>query len=157
MQGLLFDGRIAEDYKLATGTWVSVGPLRARFIDHFAPYVRDVVLAGPDRDFLGALVFPEFEACRALAGLGADATPAAIAADAKVRATFAQLLAKLAKTSTGSSMHIERAILMTEPPSMDKSEMTDKGSINQRAVLANRAGLVEQLYAAPVPAAVIGL
>ena len=157
LKGLLFDGRIAEDYKLATGTWVSVGPLRARFVDYFAPYVRDVVLAGPDRDFIGALVFPEFEACRALAGLGADATPAEIVADAKVRATFAERLAKLAKTSTGSSMHIERAVLMTAPPSMDKSEMTDKGSINQRAVLANRAGLVDALYAEPLAEAVIGL
>jgi len=156
LQGLLFDGRIAEDYKLATGTWVSVGPLRGRFIDHFAPYVRDVVLTGADRDFIGALVFPELEACRKLAGLPAEAAPPAILAHAKVRSTFAQLLAKLATTSTGSSMHIERAMLMAEPPSMDKSEMTDKGSINQRAVLLNRAALVEQLYAEPVPEAVIG-
>jgi feruloyl-CoA synthase len=157
LQGLLFDGRIAEDYKLATGTWVSVGPLRGRLIDHFAPYVRDVVLTGADRDFIGALVFPELEACRKLAGLPADTAPAAILAHAKVRSTFAQLLAKLKATSTGSSMHIERALLMAEPPSMDKSEMTDKGSINQRAVLANRAALVEQLYAEPVPVEVIGL
>ena len=70
LKGLLFDGRIAEDFKLATGTWASVGPLRARFIDHFAPYVRDVVLAGPDRDDIAALVFPDIEACRKLAGLG---------------------------------------------------------------------------------------
>src|SRR5690606_16839440 len=71
-KGLLFDGRIAEDFKLSTGTWVSVGPLRARFIDHFAPCVRDVVFTAPDRDYIGALVFPDIEACRALAGLGPD-------------------------------------------------------------------------------------
>ena len=76
-KGLLFDGRIAEDFKLSTGTWVSVGPLRARFIDHFAPYVRDVVFAGPDRDDIVALVFPDVEACRKLSGLAADAAPAA--------------------------------------------------------------------------------
>ena len=156
-KGLLFDGRIAEDYKLSTGTWVSVGPLRARFIDHFAPYVRDVVLAGPDRDHIGALVFPDIEACRKLAGLGPEATPERIVADAKVRAKFAELLAGLATQSQGSSMRVVRLILMAEPPSMDKGEMTDKGSINQRSVLANRADLVELLYAEPVPEAVISL
>ncbi len=83
-QGLLFDGRIAEDYKLSTGTWVSVGPLRARFIDHFAPYVRDVVFAGPDRDDIVALVFPDIEACRKLAPEpAADAAPAAVLDDAR--------------------------------------------------------------------------
>ena len=85
-KGLLFDGRIAEDYKLSTGTWVSVGPLRARFIDHFAPYVRDVVFAGPDRDDIAVLVFPDIEACRKLAaGLAADAAPAAVLDDVRVR------------------------------------------------------------------------
>ena len=156
-KGLLFDGRIAEDYKLSTGTWVSVGPLRARFVDHFAPYVRDVVFAGPDRDHIGALVFPDIEACRALAGLGPDAAPAAILADDKVRAKFAELMAALAAQNQGSSTRVVRLIPMAEPPSMDKGEMTDKGSINQRSVLANRAALVEQLYAEPVPAAVIAL
>ncbi len=96
LKGLLFDGRIAEDFKLATGTWASVGPLRARFIDAFAPYVRDVVLAGPDRDDIAALVFPDIEACRKLAGLGADAKPDAIVTDPEVRATFTELLTKLA-------------------------------------------------------------
>jgi feruloyl-CoA synthase len=156
-KGLLFDGRIAEDFKLSTGTWVSVGPLRGQFIDHFAPYVRDVVFAAPDRDYIGALVFPDIEACRKLARLGADATPDAILADAKVRATFAEQLAALALQSKGSSTRTERMILMAEPPSMDKGEMTDKGSINQRAVLKNRAELAELLYAEPVPDVVISL
>ena len=157
LKGLLFDGRIAEDFKLSTGTWVSVGPLRARFIDHFAPYVRDVVFAAPDRDFIGALVFPDVEACRKLAALGPEATPAQIVADAKVRGTFAELLKKLAAMSPGSSTRVERLVLMAEPPSMDKSEATDKGSINQRAVLKNRAALAETLYAAPPAATVISL
>jgi feruloyl-CoA synthase len=154
-QGLLFDGRIAEDYKLSTGTWVSVGPLRSRFIDHCAPYVRDVVFAGADRDANGVLVFPDVAACRKLAGLDADATPAAIISSLKVRETFKSLLQSLAATSPGSSTRIERAILMAEPPSMDKAEMTDKGSINQRAVLRNRAALVDELYATPLSSAVI--
>ncbi len=156
-KGLLFDGRLAEDYKLSTGTWVSVGPLRARFVDHFAPHVRDVVLTGPDRDYVAALVFPDIEACRALAGLGPDATPDAIVADKRVRAKFAELLAELAVQSKGSSTRVVRLALMAEPPSMDKGEMTDKGSINQRAVLGNRAALVEQLYIEPVPNSVIAL
>ncbi|MFA6264446.1 MAG: feruloyl-CoA synthase [Pseudolabrys sp.] len=154
-KGLLFDGRIAEDYKLSTGTWVSVGPLRGRFIDHFAPYVRDVVLAGADRDFIAALVFPDIEACRKLAELGADAAPSAIVEAAAVRALFAERLTSLAAEAKGSSARVERIILMAEPPSMDKGEATDKGSINQRAVLTTRAALVNQLYAdAPSPAVV---
>ena len=131
--------------------------MRARFIDHFAPYVRDVVLAGADRDDIAVLVFPDVEACRKLAGLGAEATPAAIAASPKVRDKFKSLLQSLAAISPGSSTRIERAILMAEPPSMDKGEMTDKGSINQRSVLKNRAALVEALYADPLPADVIAL
>ena len=155
-RGFLFDGRIAEDYKLSTGTWVSVGPLRARFIDHFAPYVRDVVFAGPDRDDIVALVFPDIEACRKLAPEhAADAAPAAVLDDARLRAKFTSLLQALAASSPGSSTRVVRAILMAEPPSMDKGEMTDKGSINQRAVLKNRAALVDELYATPLSLRVI--
>jgi len=156
-KGLLFDGRIAEDFKLSTGTWVSVGPLRARFIDHFAPYVRDVVFAGADRDFIVALVFPDIEACRKLGGLGADATPADIVGAPRVRQKFAEQLKKLAVLSQGSSTRVARAILMAELPSMDKSEMTDKGSINQRAVLRNRATLVDELYGTPLSSRVIAV
>jgi feruloyl-CoA synthase len=154
-KGLLFDGRIAEDYKLSTGTWVSVGPLRAQFIDHFAPYVRDVVFGGANRDDIAALVFPDIEACRKLAGLAADASPATVAAAPKVRAKFQSLLQSLAAISRGSSTRVARALLMAEPPSMDKGEMTDKGSINQRSVLKNRAALADSLYADPLPAEVI--
>ncbi|MBS0248569.1 MAG: feruloyl-CoA synthase [Proteobacteria bacterium] len=150
-KGLIFDGRIAEDYKLSTGTWVSVGPLRGRFVDHFAPYVRDVVLAGADRDFIGALVFPDIEACRKLAGLSADATPAEIVAAPTVRLLFAERLFTMAAEAKGSSTRVERLILMAEPPSLDKGEATDKGSLNQRAVLASRAALVEELYADTPP------
>ncbi len=146
-KGLLFDGRLAEDFKLATGTWVSVGPLRAAFIAHFAPLVRDVVLAGADRDHVAALVFPDLEACRDLAPDHAAEVPAAVVlADPRVVREFARLLNSLAGISTGTSNRINRAMLLAEPPSLDIGEMTDKGSINQRAVLAHRAGLVDELY-----------
>jgi feruloyl-CoA synthase len=155
-KGLLFDGRIAEDYKLSTGTWTSVGPLRARFIDHFAPYVRDVVFAGPDRDHNAALVFPDIESCRKLApGLAPDTAPVDVLESAPVRAKFFSLLQALAAASQSTSTRVARAILMAEPPSLDKGEMTDKGSINQRAVLKNRAALVDELYASPVSSRII--
>jgi feruloyl-CoA synthase len=147
-KGVLFDGRIAEDFKLSTGTWVSTGRLRARMIDVFAPYVRDVVLAGPDRDDLGALIFPDIEACRALAG-GATGDAAAIVSDPRVRKEFQDRLAVLAREATGSSNRVARIALMAEPPSMDAGEATDKGSINQRNVLKHRAALVDALYAEP--------
>ena len=122
-KGLLFRGRISEDFKLATGTWVHVGPLRAAFIEHFAPLVRDVVIAGEGRSEVGALMF--------LAS----------------QASNVELLERL-KTlpSTGSSNRIARAMVLEEPPSLDAGEMTDKGTINQRAVLKRRAALVERLY-----------
>jgi feruloyl-CoA synthase len=145
--GLLFDGRIAEDFKLATGTWVNVGPLRARLLAQLEPYARDVVIAGGDRGEIGALIFPNLDACRALAAGAADVT-----ADARVLDELRARLDAFARLSTGSSNRVARAILMSEPPSLDAGEMTDKGSINQRAVLTRRADLVAELYA-PAPSA----
>ncbi|MGE5793181.1 MAG: feruloyl-CoA synthase [Bacteroidota bacterium] len=147
-KGLVFDGRVAEDFKLATGTWVSVGPLRAKFIAAGAPYVQDVVLTGLNRDWLGALVFPRLDECRALApDLAAGASAADVLAQPAVRAKFQALLDAFAREATGSSTRIARTILLDAPPSIDASEITDKGSINQRAVLKNRAALVDELYA----------
>jgi feruloyl-CoA synthase len=153
IRGLLFDGRLAEDFKLATGTWVSVGPLRAAFIAHFAPWVRDVVLAGADRDEVTGLVFPDLDACRKLApDLAAETSARALLADPRVVAAFRRLLDTFFAAASGTSGRITRAILLAEPPSLDIGETTDKGSINQRAVLAHRAHLVEELYAeAPPP------
>ena len=151
-KGLLFDGRLNEDFKLANGTWVSVGPLRARFLGHFAPLVRDVVIAGHDRDFLAALIFPDFDACAALRVDGtASATLGAILRNDAVRAEFQSRLESFAAESTGSSNRIVRAILCEEPPSLDAGEITDKGSFNQRNVLDRRAALVEQMYLAGPP------
>ncbi|HWK43710.1 MAG TPA: feruloyl-CoA synthase [Stellaceae bacterium] len=142
-QGFQFDGRIAEDFKLATGTWVSVGPLRARFISHFAPYVRDVVIAGLNRDAVTALIFADAVACRPLC----TDPGCALSTDAGLRAEFARLLTSFAGAGTGSSTRIVRAMLVDDLPSIDAGEITDKGSINQRAVLAHRAALVDELYA----------
>ena len=156
-KGLLFDGRLAEDFKLASGTWVSVGALRAQFVDHYAPYVRDAVIAGADRDDLAVLAFPDVEACRKLAELAADAPVAAVLADATLHEEFRNRLQSLARGSTGGSTRICRMLLMAEPPSLDAGEATDKGSLNQRAVLARRAALVEELYAAKPSANVIAV
>jgi feruloyl-CoA synthase len=153
--GFVFDGRVAEDFKLATGTWVSVGPLRLRFIAHCAPYVSDLVVAGHDRDDAAALVVPNLPECRTLAGLDDAASDADILAHPKVRASFAALLQAFNAKAGGSSNRLARVLLMDDPPSLDSGELTDKGSINQRAVLALRAGLVEELYAAPPSARTI--
>ena len=157
-EGLLFDGRVAEDFKLSTGTWVSVGPLRARFLAHFEPYVRDVVIAGGDREEIAVLIFPHVDICRELTkGLPADAKPADVLGHPEVIKEFRARLNSFAKTSTGSSNRVCRAILLQELPSLDAGEMTDKGSINQRAVLSRRAGLVEELYAKEPSANVIAI
>jgi feruloyl-CoA synthase len=145
--GLMFDGRIAEDFKLSSGTFVSVGPLRARVISAGAPYIQDVVVAGIDRDSIGLLVFPRLDQCLALSGLGAEADAAAILSSAAVRRHFQQLLAQLNAKATGSASRIERILLLEEAPSVAAGEQTDKGSINQRVVLSRRAALVEALYA----------
>jgi len=146
-RGFIFDGRVAEDFKLATGTWVSVGPLRAKFVAHCAPYVTDVVVAGHDRDDAAALVVPNIPACRELAGLDGAAGDADVLSHPNVRMRFADLLKAFNKAAGGSSGRFARIILMDDPPSLDTGELTDKGSINQRAVLMHRADLVEELYA----------
>jgi feruloyl-CoA synthase len=156
-KGLLFDGRIAEDFKLATGTWVSVGPLRARFLSHFAPYAKDVVIAGADRDDIRVLVFPDLEACRQLAPDLAQASTAGLVNEPRVRDEFKRRLAAFAAAATGSSNRVVAAILLADLPSLDAGEITDKGSINQRAVLRCRAHLLADLYAKPTPPQVIAV
>jgi len=147
-RGFIFDGRVAEDFKLATGTWVSVGPLRAKFVAHCAPYVTDVVVAGHDRDDAAALVIPNVMACRELAdALDGEAGSPEILACERVRTKFARLLQTFNETAGGSSGRFARLILIDNPPSLDTGEMTDKGSVNQRAVLTRRAALVDELYA----------
>ena len=155
-RGLMFDGRIAEDFKLDSGSWVSVGPLRGKLIADGAPYVQDVVLAGHDRREVGALILPHVDSCRKLCpDLPPGATQAQIAAHTAVRAFVQLLLDGHSRESTGGTTRIARAMVLAEPPSIDLGEVTDKGSINQHAVLQARAALVEQLYADPPPPQVI--
>ena len=143
--GLKFDGRIAEDFKLATGTFVSVGPLRAKIIAAGAPYIQDVVLTGINLKEVGAMVFPT-PAVRALSGMAADAPLADVLSSEPVLAHFQKVLNELAKTATGSANRIARMCLLSEPPTIDKGEITDKGSINQRAVLSHRSDTVAALH-----------
>jgi feruloyl-CoA synthase len=152
--GFDFDGRIAEDFKLASGTWVSVGPLRARFVAACAPLVRDVVVVGINRDELSALVVLDLDGCRLIDPNLAPNDIASAAADPLVRAAFRERLEKFLATATGSSTRITRAVLLDTPLSIDRGEVTDKGSINQRAVLEHRAALIETIYA-PMPSAQI--
>ncbi len=154
-RGFMFDGRIAEDFKLATGTFVSVGPLRAKIIAAGDPCVQDVVIAGIDRNEIGILIFPRLDACRAFAGAAPDAPAAQVLAEAPVREFFQRLVDDLHASGTGSATRVARAVVLVEPPSIDRGEITDKGSINQRAVLTQRAALVEQLYAGSLPGIVL--
>jgi feruloyl-CoA synthase len=153
--GLDFDGRIAEDFKLASGTWVSVGPLRARFIAACAPLVRDVVIAGINRDEIAALVVLDLDGCRLVNPALPSSDIAACARDGQVRNVFGQKFAAFQSTATGSSTRVTRALLLDTPLSIDRGEVTDKGSINQRAVLDHRSEFVEMLYSSQPAADVI--
>ncbi|BCH34530.1 feruloyl-CoA synthase [Mesorhizobium sp. L-8-10] len=145
-KGYVFDGRINEDFKLSSGTWVSVGPLRADLVSRFAPFARDVIVAGLNRDDITLLIFPDFQALAPVApGLSGEA----LLADQRVRAVFREKLAAAAKAATGSSNRAARALLLAAPPDIDRGELTDKGTISQMAVLANRCDLVEELYSKP--------
>jgi feruloyl-CoA synthase len=150
--GFDFDGRIAEDFKLASGTWVSVGPLRARFVAACAPLVRDVVIAGINRDEVSALVILDLDGCRHVNPALPPDDLAAAASDSVIRTSFRERLIGFLATSTGSSTRITRAALIDTPLSIDRGEVTDKGSINQRAVLDHRSHLIDELYS-PTPAA----
>ena len=144
--GLKFDGRIAEDFKLATGTFVSVGPLRAKIIAAGAPYVQDAVITGLNRNEVGALLFPRPEIRKLAPHLAADTPLKEVLESAAVQDRFQDVLDELAKTATGSANRVARLHLMHEPPSIDKGEVTDKGSINQRAVLKHRDALVQAFH-----------
>jgi feruloyl-CoA synthase len=155
-KGLMFNGRLAEDFKLSTGTWVSVGPLRSKILMQAAGLAQDVVIAGHDRDFAAAMVFPNLARCRELAGITSPDVPASeVLRHPAVVSRFQTVFNELARQATGSSTFVSRAALLDVPPSLDAREVTDKGSINQRAVLRNRAALVDDLYSTPPPAHVI--
>ncbi len=144
-QGLAFDGRMAEDFKLATGTFVSVGPLRGRIIAAGAPYIQDAVITGLNMKEIGAMVFPT-SAVRGLSGLPAEASMHDVLEHPKVLAHFQTVVDQLALSATGSASRVARLCLLADPPTIDRGEVTDKGSINQRAVLTHRADTVARLH-----------
>ncbi len=147
-EGLVFDGRTAEDFKLSTGTWVSAGKLRVDALAFTNGLLQDALVAGLDRDYIGILGFPNLAACRSVAGepgLGVED----VVRHPAVLERLAEGLRAHNKDNPGSSTRIERALLMIEPPSVDAGELTDKGYINQSVSLGRRAALVEKLYATP--------
>jgi feruloyl-CoA synthase len=141
-QGLVFDGRVTEDFKLDSGTWVSVGTLRPDIVAACSPYVFDAVITGQDRPFAAALIWPSPAGFAALVQDGEPGTPIE-----KLYAKVTAALERFNATAGGSSRRIGRFLIMTEPPSIDAGEITDKGYVNQRAVITHRANLVEALYA----------
>jgi len=154
--GMVFDGRISEDFKLASGTWVSTGPLRLSLLGALAPLALDVVIAGLNQDYVSVLIVPDTRACAQ--SVGAEELPAEqLLSSPKLRRRIAAALRGHAQRNRGTSRHAERAILLTEPLSVDLGEVTDKGSVNQRAVLTRRASLVDDLYSEPPPGHVIRL
>lgn len=146
-KGLVFDGRVTEDFKLDSGTWVSVGTLRPDLVAACSPYVLDIVVAGQDKPFAGALIWP---APAGLATLGEDPLP-------KLTAILKDRLSAFNATAGGSSRRVGRFVVMTEPPSIDAGEITDKGYVNQRATLERRHALVDGLYANPPAPGVVSL
>jgi feruloyl-CoA synthase len=144
-RGLFFDGRVAEDFKLNSGTWVSVGTLRVAGIAALAPLAQDIVVAGHGGDEVRFLLFPNIGACRSCAGLDDDASVDQVIGHAKVRSAIAEGLAKLKAQGGASSTFATRAILLAEPASVDGGEITDKGYINQHAVLTRRAAALAKL------------
>lgn len=144
--GFEFDGRLAENFKLATGTWVAVGALRAGLVNDMGGLVSDAVIAGEQRADLRALLVPNWDRLRDLAGLGADAAPEKVAAQPAVRAELSRRLALHAAAAGGSASRVVAVLVLTDPLSFDRGEVTDKGSVNQRAVLRERAALAEALW-----------
>ena len=155
-KGLLFDGRIAENFKLSSGTWVHVGDLRVAAIAACAPVIQDAVVTGHDRDEIGLLVFPSVAACRRLASGVAESTPVE---DLVVHPDVLDVVGSGLRThneaNPSGSRRIGRALLMAAPPSIDANEITDKGDVNQRAVLNDRPDLVERLYGGRGPDVVV--
>ncbi|WP_417228056.1 feruloyl-CoA synthase [Amphritea sp.] len=157
-RGFHFDGRVSEDFKLDTGTWVSVGTLKAHMIHEFAPYIQDVVIVGRDRGFISALVFPDIEHCRHLIDIEeGELSQEQIVNHAAVRQVFQEHLTAMAEKSTGSSTRIKSLVLQSRPADIDAHEMTDKGSLNSNAVISHRADIVADIYSASPSSQVISL
>jgi len=145
-KGLVFDGRIAEDFKLSTGTWVNVGVMKTKIISSGSPIIQDVVIAGLDQDYIGLILFLNLDACQKLIGSAENIAPNQLYEHNVIQQFLENWMNEFNQQATGSSNRIGKIIVAQEPPSIDKGEITDKGSLNQRAVLSNRKALVSQLF-----------
>jgi feruloyl-CoA synthase len=155
-QGLRFGRRIAENFKLSSGTWVHAGPLRSTALAAFSPLVLDLVVAGSGENLVGALLFPDLAACRAFdPALAAGAPASEVVASPRVQAAFQQRLDALAAGATGSSNRVVRIVVETEPATLDSGEMTAKGTLSPVVVLRRRAAAVAELFANPQPVRVL--
>jgi feruloyl-CoA synthase len=143
-QGLVFDGRVTEDFKLDSGTWVSVGTLRAHAVAAASPLVFDCVVCGQDKPFVALLAWPNMQAAIQFTGKN---NIGEVLADPKLRDAIRDKFVAHNKAQTGTSSRVKRVLLMAEPPSVDGHEITDKGYVNQRATLERRKALVDKLYA----------
>jgi feruloyl-CoA synthase len=156
-EGLIFAGRVAEDFKLTTGTFVHVGSLRVAALAAASPILQDALVTGQDRPYVGLLGWPNLEGCRQMLGRPL-VTLEDLVEDPMLLGHLRERLRAHNKTvGMASSMRIERVLLMSDPPSMDGNELTDKGYINQRAGLERRAAYVERLYRDPIPSSVIAV
>jgi len=147
-RGVIFDGRLAEDFKLTTGTWVHVGGLRVGALAACSPVLQDAIVAGADREFVALLCWLNAAGCRTLIGEGAPAALPDLARHAAVRTHVRRSLIDWNAAHPGSSERIARVMLLPDAPSIDANEITDKGYINQRLALERRAAEVTRLYAA---------
>ncbi|MBJ7554389.1 feruloyl-CoA synthase [Marinomonas spartinae] len=156
-RGFRFDGRVSEDFKLDSGTWVSSGVIKAKLISALAPFVQDVVICGSNAGFVTAMVFPDWNHCRAIMPGYEEVSYEDIIRDSNVREAFREKLVEFAQLSTGSSTLVKRIILQSKAASIDAHEITDKGSLNQRAVQDNRPDQIALLYQEPVADEVISI
>lgn len=154
-KGLRFDGRIAENFKITNGTWVHVAELRNRIIAALAPLVLDAVITAPDRDYLGAILFPNIDACRHLSGLEDEASDEAVLAAPAVVEKLQSGLDELARSATGAASRVARLVTTADPATLDTGELTDKRTISQRAVLQRRVDIVRSIYEEPPGAGVL--
>ena len=143
---MIFNGRIAEDFKLNTGTWVSVGIIKAQLIAEGNGLIQDAVITGHDKAFVGAIIFPDLNYCRNKFHIKGELTGASLSNNADILNALREVLTRMAKKSTGSSTLIRRAMIADFSLSLDKGEITDKGTINQRMILDNHPEAVEKMY-----------
>ncbi len=154
-KGMIFDGRIAEDFKLNTGTWVNVGVLRAQMIAAGDGLIQDVVITGHDNEFVGAIVFAGVDYCKRITNLGTEVAMNEIIQHKTVKEKLQEVLNEMAIKNTGSASLVKRAVFADFNLNIDKGEVTDKGSINQRMIIQNHPELVEKLYAFEITNSII--